>query len=127
MSSGIGCISVPIPSAAASLPVSTQSTPSAAAAFDGVDALDARMGVRRHHHDAVALARQGDIVDIAAAPGDEALVLDPADRLADAELVDGCVHLSASPAAKRMAGHAIQTGLLTLCNRPILGDKTALC
>ena len=55
---------------------------------------DARMRMRRHHHDAVALARQGDVVDIAAAPGDEALVLDPADRLADAELVDGHIHRS---------------------------------
>ena len=58
----------------------------------GVDAHDARMCMRRHHHDAVALPRQSDVVDITAEAGDEALVLDPADRLADAEFVNGCVH-----------------------------------
>ena len=47
--------------------------------------LDAGMGVRRHDHDAVALLRQVDIVDIAAAAGDEAGILDPRHGLADAE------------------------------------------
>src|SRR5580704_14970266 len=43
--------------------------------------------MRRHHHYAVALVRQVDVVDIAAAAGDEARVLDPGHRLTDAELV----------------------------------------
>ena len=85
---------MPMPSAAASLPVSTQSTPSAAAAFVVSMLADPRMRMRRHHHYAVALARQRDVIDKAAAPGDEALVLDPADRLADAEFVDGHIHRS---------------------------------
>src|SRR5690606_15884582 len=58
----------------------------------GVDRLDARMRMRRHHHHAVALPRQRDVIDIAAASRDEALVLDPAHRLADAELVDRRIH-----------------------------------
>ena len=53
----------------------------------GVDALDARVRMRRHHHHAVALVRQVDVVDIAAAAGDEAWVLDPGHWLTDAELV----------------------------------------
>ena len=53
----------------------------------GIDALDARVGMRRHHHHAVALMRQVDVVDIAAAAGDEARVLDPGHGLTDAELV----------------------------------------
>ncbi len=52
-----------------------------------VHALDAGVGVRRHNDDAVALARQLDVVNIAAAAGDEAGVLDPGHGLTDAELV----------------------------------------
>jgi hypothetical protein len=36
--------------------------------------------------------RQGDVIDIASAPGDEALILDPAHRLTDAKLAYDCVH-----------------------------------
>src|SRR5580700_129736 len=69
------------------------------------------MGVRRHHHHAVALVRQVDVVDIAAAAGDEAWVFDPGHRLTDAELVHlspprGCcerVKLYRRMAAMRMA------------------------
>ena len=93
MSSGIGGISMPIPSASASAPVRTQSTPSAAAAFVVSMFLIRAWRVRRHDHHAVALARQRDVVDVAAAPGEEALVLDAADRLADAEFVQGSVHV----------------------------------
>jgi hypothetical protein len=53
-----------------------------------------RVRMRRHQHDAVALVRQDDVVDKVAAPGDETLVLDPADRLANTELVDGHIHRS---------------------------------
>ena len=52
----------------------------------GIDALDAGMGVRRHDHDAMALLRQVDVVDKAAAAGNEAWVLEPGYRLTDAEL-----------------------------------------
>jgi hypothetical protein len=50
-----------------------------------VDALDARMSVRRHDQNAVALERHVDVVDIAAAAGDEAGILEPGNRLADTE------------------------------------------
>ena len=60
----------------------------------GIDALDAGMRVRRHDLDAVAQVRQLDVVDIAPAAGDETLILDPGDRLTNAELV----HASSSPA-----------------------------
>ena len=63
----------------------------------GIDAFDAGMGVRRHHHDAVALVRQIDIVDIAAAPGDETGILDPRHGLTDAELVHACLLRISSP------------------------------
>ncbi len=53
----------------------------------GVDAFDARMRMRRHDNGRVALVRQLDVVDIAAAAGDEARVLDPGHGLTDAELV----------------------------------------
>ena len=53
----------------------------------GVDPFDAGMGVRRHDHDAVALMRQVEVVDIAAAAGDEARILDPRHGLADAEFL----------------------------------------
>jgi hypothetical protein len=60
--------------------------------FRRIDRLDARMRVRRHHHHAVALPRQRNVVDKAAAPSDEPLVLDAADRLTDTEFVHGYVH-----------------------------------
>ena len=55
--------------------------------FGGVDALMRGMRVRRHDHDAVALPRQVEIVDVTAAAGDEARVLDPRHGLTDAEFV----------------------------------------
>ena len=45
------------------------------------------MRMRRAQHDRMGLPRPDDVVEIAAAPGQEAAVLDPADRLADAELL----------------------------------------
>ena len=51
----------------------------------GVDALDARMRVRRHDNDGVALQRQVEIVDVTAAAGDEARVFNPRHGLADAK------------------------------------------
>ena len=74
----------------------------------GVDALDAGVGVRRHDEHAVALARQVDVVDIAAAAGDEARVLDPRDGLPDAELVQPDVH-DVSPMFPRSRGRVIYT------------------
>ena len=70
----------------------------------GIDALDAGMGVRRHDHDAVALLRQVDVVDIAAAAGDETRVLDPGHGLTDAELVHA--HLLEIFSLLRCASHA---------------------
>jgi hypothetical protein len=51
----------------------------------GVDALDHRMRMRRQHRHALALPRQRKVGDELAGPGGEALVLDAADGLADAE------------------------------------------
>jgi hypothetical protein len=42
------------------------------------------MGVRRHHHRAVQHAWKLDVVDVARAAGEEALVFDASDRLTDA-------------------------------------------
>ena len=53
----------------------------------GIDPLDPRMGVRRHDDDAVALMRQVEVVDIAAAAGDKARILDPRYGLTDAEFL----------------------------------------
>ena len=50
----------------------------------GVDRPDAGMGVRRTQHMAIGLAGQVDVVGEAAGAGQEALVLAPLDRLADA-------------------------------------------
>jgi hypothetical protein len=50
-----------------------------------IDALDTRVGVRRHHQHTVALQRHVDVIDIAAAAGDEAGILKPGNRLADTE------------------------------------------
>ncbi len=55
----------------------------------GIDLLDPRMRVRRHDHHAVALMRQVEVVDIAAATGDEARILDPRYGLTDAEFLHG--------------------------------------
>src|SRR5262249_17792979 len=57
----------------------------------GIHALDASMRVRRHHHDAMALLRQLEIVDEAPAAGDEARVLDPRHRLTHTELIHACL------------------------------------
>jgi hypothetical protein len=43
--------------------------------------------VRRHDNDAVTLARQLDVVDEAAAPGDEAGILQPRHGLTNAEFI----------------------------------------
>ena len=48
----------------------------------GIDAFDRGMGVRRTHDLHPGLAGNVDIVDVAAAPGQEARVLQPAQRLA---------------------------------------------
>jgi hypothetical protein len=45
------------------------------------------MRVRRQQHHAVRLARELHVVDVARTAGEEALVLDPADRLSDSETV----------------------------------------
>ena len=54
-----------------------------------IDCGDARMGMRRAQHEGMALAWRLDIVDIVAMTGNEPPVLDPADRLTDAELLHG--------------------------------------
>jgi hypothetical protein len=54
-----------------------------------IDPADAGMGMRRVHHRRVALMRQVDVVDVAGAAGDEALVLDAAHRLPDSEFEHG--------------------------------------
>jgi hypothetical protein len=45
------------------------------------------MRVRRAQHESVRLAGTSDVVDISAVTGNEAPILDPADRLTDAELL----------------------------------------
>ncbi len=52
----------------------------------GVHALDQRVGVRRAQEPRVGLARQVDVVGVAAAAGQEPFVLDPLDGGADAGL-----------------------------------------
>ncbi len=47
------------------------------------------MRMRRAQHRRIGLARADDVVEVAAMPGQEAPILDPADRLADAELLHG--------------------------------------
>src|SRR6202035_3745876 len=54
-----------------------------------IDCGDARMGMRRPQHEGIALAWWLDIVDIVAVTRNEPPVLDPADRLTDAELLHG--------------------------------------
>ena len=85
MSSGMTGEKLPSLSASTSAPVSTATTPSARLGLGGVDALDPRVRVRRHDHHAVTLLRQVDIVDIAAAAGDEAGILKTGHRLANTE------------------------------------------
>src|SRR6202050_5022475 len=53
----------------------------------GVDRADQRVGMRRAHRGAIGLARQIEVVAVAAAAGDEARVFLAAYRLSDA-----CVH-----------------------------------
>src|SRR5262249_4304904 len=50
-----------------------------------IDSADARMRVRRAQHEGISLVRSLNVIDIIAATGDEAPVLDAADRLTDAE------------------------------------------
>ena len=80
----------------------------------GIDAFDARMGVRRHHHDAVRLVWQLDVVDIAAAAGDEAGILDPGHGLTDAELVQASLLRVSSRCTpyRRGAGHRIPSRII---------------
>src|SRR5207253_5126755 len=65
----------------------------------GVDTLDPGMRMRRHHHRAVQHVRQLDVVDVARAAGEEALVLDAPDRLADAVSVHRSLAASRAPSA----------------------------
>ena len=78
----------------------------------GIDAGNARMGVRRHHQHTVALQRHVDVVDIAAAAGDKTGVLEPVDRLADTEFCHA-LFLPKRPAPKS----AICAGCGALCCR----------
>ena len=48
--------------------------------------LDARIGVGRRDGHRIGLVRQVDVVDISPLAGEKTLVLDPLDRLPDAEL-----------------------------------------
>jgi hypothetical protein len=50
------------------------------------------MAVRRHHQHAERLLWEIDVVDITAAAGEKALILDPADRLPYTKFADDCVH-----------------------------------
>jgi hypothetical protein len=67
------------------------------------------MRMRRHHQHAVALARQIEIVDIAAAAGDEAGVFDPGDRLTDAEFPVHAFPPRSYSTPARSAGRIIYT------------------
>ena len=54
-----------------------------------IDRPDPRMRMRRALHEGVGLPMTIDVIDVIAATGDKTLVLDPADRLTDAELLHG--------------------------------------
>ena len=82
---GIGlCVSGLTPSAAASSPVSTATTPGVARAAAVSMRPDARVRVRRAHEARVGLAGQVDVVAVAAAAHEQARVVHAEDRLADA-------------------------------------------
>ncbi len=74
-------------SAAMSAPVKTATTPGDAIAAAASIRADAGMGVRRAHQHAVQGAGQLDVGDEAAAAGEEAAILDAAQRRADALVV----------------------------------------
>ena len=76
---------VPILSAAASFPVSTQTTPGAASAAAVSMLTIFCMGMGRHEHRAPSMTRQFDIGDVGACSAEEALILDTLDRLTDAK------------------------------------------
>ena len=76
----------PIPSAAASAPVSTARTPGAESAAVMSTRYDPRVRMRRQHRHAIALARQNHIADERARAGEKSAVLDAPHGLADAEL-----------------------------------------
>ena len=85
-SSGIGwAVSSPSLSALASAPVRTSSTPGAALAFEMSMLLIRAWAYGDGHGDRIGLVRQVDIVDVSPLAGQKTLVLDPLDRLPDAE------------------------------------------
>jgi hypothetical protein len=73
--------------------------------------------MRRHDHDAIALLRQVEVIDIAAAAGDESRIFDPGDGLADTELVQaellivivsGRPEMRATGAPRRTSAEALE-------------------
>src|SRR5262249_44110506 len=71
-----------------------------------VDALDAGVRVRRHDDDAVALLRQFEVIDIAAAAGDKSRIFYPGNGLTDTELVHARL-LGIFPAPRKRGGEAL--------------------
>ena len=59
-----------------------------------VDPLDDGMGMRRAQHVAVQAIRNRDVIDIAAAAGQEPRILEPAQRLADHLLLSAIAHVA---------------------------------
>ncbi len=55
----------------------------------GVNRADARMRMRRAQHEGIGLARTVEVVEVIAATGNKAPILDAPDRLTDAELLHG--------------------------------------
>ena len=86
----------PSPSAAASSPVRTHSTPGMARASAVSMPSDPRMSMGRQDERAPRHARQHDVADIAPLAGEEAVVLDPPHALSDA-------------AFRHARGHSMQT------------------
>src|SRR6516162_1288542 len=72
--------------------------------FRRIDALDAGVRVRRHHHDTVALLRQFEIINITATAGDEARIFDPRHRLTDTEFVHAELLIAIIHPAQRGGG-----------------------
>src|SRR6516165_8574621 len=83
------------------------------------------MGMRRAQHEGIGLTRAVDVVEVAAATGDEAPILDAANRLTDAELL----HETLPPIRISEARIGFATprghGLTGNCSRPV--SRSPVC
>ena len=71
--------------------------------------------MRRAHDGGVRLAWENNVVRIAPEPLDQARVLDPPDRLADGELLDGYLFVRhARPPSRERRKYSFTAGILAL-------------